>query len=298
MLATSAFGLGIDYGYVKFVLLYGLPYSFEDYIQMSGRGGRNGSDSFSILFLNSHIEQRNILKSRNTIPINSQQFQNSEFMLKYANNTLTCRRKIISSYFDGKEIGCNQVSLCNPCDICQKNSKTIDNNSLLVDNDNLVAQSNIVQLNLNAKNMFVLQLKTMLNLLKSNCRLCFVINNNLLDHNISHCPNLQGRCLKCFSKNHIANRCNVITIHPSQFCSQCLLPDYFQDECFHEDQFGNGCYKSVLREFGMAIFHFKGNLTPETTISSHYKWLLMISNDFINNASILLVGFGSTLNLV
>ena len=51
MIATSAFGHGVDYDQVRHILFFGLPYSLEDFGQQSGRAGRDGKLSYSLLFL-------------------------------------------------------------------------------------------------------------------------------------------------------------------------------------------------------------------------------------------------------
>ena len=45
MVATSAFGVGVDYPSVRTVFLYGLPYTVEDYSQQCGRDGKPSSSS-------------------------------------------------------------------------------------------------------------------------------------------------------------------------------------------------------------------------------------------------------------
>jgi len=60
MVATTAFGVGVDYPAVRHVVHCGLPYSMEDYAQESGRAGRDGLGSQSVVFWNARKEKRRL----------------------------------------------------------------------------------------------------------------------------------------------------------------------------------------------------------------------------------------------
>jgi len=49
IVATSGFGVGIDYSAVRVVIKFGFPYSFVDLLQQSGRAGRDGQAAKHIL---------------------------------------------------------------------------------------------------------------------------------------------------------------------------------------------------------------------------------------------------------
>lgn len=70
IVATNAFGMGIDKADVKTVIHWNVPQSMEDYYQEAGRAGRNGKKAFSIVLLNKS-DIRNMLEvsSANTIEI-------------------------------------------------------------------------------------------------------------------------------------------------------------------------------------------------------------------------------------
>ncbi|WP_117884093.1 RecQ family ATP-dependent DNA helicase [Aureibaculum luteum] len=54
MVATNAFGMGIDKDNVELIIHVDLPFSLENYMQEAGRAGRDGNDASSILFANDH----------------------------------------------------------------------------------------------------------------------------------------------------------------------------------------------------------------------------------------------------
>lgn len=100
VIATTAFGMGVDCPDVLQVIHLGSPSDVESYVQETGRAGRNGSLALAVLLLKKRRD-RFIERTMNT----------------YINNTSTCRRDILFQNFD--QYSQQTVSkLCTCCDIC------------------------------------------------------------------------------------------------------------------------------------------------------------------------------------
>ena len=114
MVATIAFGMGIDKPNVRFVVHYDLPKNIEAYYQETGRAGRDGLPSEALLLYG--LGDISILKS--FIEKNSDQEQKRieahklNCMTGFA-EAQTCRRRVLLNYFNEQ-----LVEDCGNCDIC------------------------------------------------------------------------------------------------------------------------------------------------------------------------------------
>lgn len=114
VVATVAFGMGIDKPNVRFVVHYDLPRHLEGYYQETGRAGRDGLAAEALLLFGLqdvataryHLEQSN---NDNQRRIDSHKLNS---MIGFA-ESLTCRRQVLLGY-----LGEDRESDCGNCDIC------------------------------------------------------------------------------------------------------------------------------------------------------------------------------------
>lgn len=120
IVATIAFGMGIDKPDVRYVIHHDIPKSMEGYYQETGRSGRDGGEGVCVAFY-SEKDIEKLTKFMKDKPVSEREIgtQILKEVIDYAESSV-CRRKQILHYFgeNFNETGCN-----NMCDNC-RNSKT------------------------------------------------------------------------------------------------------------------------------------------------------------------------------
>lgn len=124
MVATNAFGMGIDKSNVSFVIHYNMPKSMEAYYQEAGRAGRDGTEAECFLLFNKNDirtaeymiqngSENEELDSRQREIIRQQDLRRLDAMVAYCQSS-SCLRGYILEYF-----GQTHPEVCGKCGTCQ-----------------------------------------------------------------------------------------------------------------------------------------------------------------------------------
>lgn len=116
MVATTAFGMGIDLGTIDLVMHFNMPLSLTDYMQQTGRAGRDGQKAHCVLLYSDEdycINQ--VILSDSGSKRACKQLDN---MKEFCDDTKHCMSRLLLAHFGQKA-----KKNCNHCTICQKSRR-------------------------------------------------------------------------------------------------------------------------------------------------------------------------------
>ena len=130
IVATIAFGMGVDKSDIRYVIHCGMPASLEGYYQEAGRAGRDGEGAYCILLHSKRDNathnfliqsgRREMMRQGKTwdeaTKVLDLKYDRLEKMKEYVYND-ACRRKIILKYFDDPAYAASEEN-CKGCDVC------------------------------------------------------------------------------------------------------------------------------------------------------------------------------------
>ncbi|WP_129124727.1 DNA helicase RecQ [Geomonas oryzae] len=122
VVATVAFGMGIDKSNVRFVVHYDMPKSIESYYQETGRAGRDGlpADALLLFGYGDIAVARGLIGNGNNEEQNRIELHKLNCMVGFA-EAQTCRRRVLLGYFGDK-----LEHDCGNCDICESPPQRFD----------------------------------------------------------------------------------------------------------------------------------------------------------------------------
>jgi len=116
VVATIAFGMGIDKSNIRFVVHMSMPKTMENYYQEIGRAGRDGLEAQTLLLYtkSDDVKMRSFIDDIESVEYKELLYNKLRKMYSYSNSS-ECRHKLIAKYFDDDIDSCGDI-----CDNCRR----------------------------------------------------------------------------------------------------------------------------------------------------------------------------------
>ena len=114
VVATIAFGMGIDKSNIRFVVHMTMPKTLENFYQEIGRAGRDGLEAETLLLFSAQdiVQQKMFIEDLPETPYKEHAFNKLDAMVRFANSE-NCRHQSVAAYFDDRMEACKDK-----CDNC------------------------------------------------------------------------------------------------------------------------------------------------------------------------------------
>jgi len=114
VVATIAFGMGIDKSNIRFVVHMTMPKTLENFYQEIGRAGRDGVEAETLLLFSAQdiVQQKMFIEDLPETPYKQHAFNKLDSMVRFTNSE-NCRHQSVAAYFDDRMDVCEK--LCDNC---------------------------------------------------------------------------------------------------------------------------------------------------------------------------------------
>jgi RecQ family ATP-dependent DNA helicase len=305
LVATSALGLGIDYGHVRFVIHQGQSRSLIDFSQESGRAGRDGKEAHSIIFTSKEMRQKCEWIEKKESEWAGHLTGGFKAMKEWvAGKTMAgikeCRRVGLGLYMDGKGTNCLSLGDCVWCDVCEeamgKSTETESESESEIEDEDEIEGSEIEGSEMDIEehewsqstidgleeNVMVadaegqwqvdtaIKIREMMSVFYKRCVLCWV-NKISAKHELSDCKEMPGKCSRCQSKGHSVRRCVPVRYTGGNCCWKCGLPQKLGRVHIHGEMSIGACETGYMDKMFPLCWYLWLKTSWKRRLEAHFR---------------------------